>query len=183
MKTRLKTWYHNSILFELRQRTRAYFQPYVSRTCRSYIVDCQTFEVQPDVTMEIYWVEPPVGPGPGASVYIGGDEVMRFDCFGSDQGHYHFNVRQSKYLPGGETTRILYPAGTVGDHIAHAVSDFQRNLDYARAMNLSGRIRRVELDPRAIHRAAETLRQGLREVHQRHAEPPSPVRLESASDR
>ncbi len=59
----------------------------------------------------------PVGPGPGASVYVLGDEVMRFDCFGSDLGHYHFNVRQSRFVPNGESTRIYFSPGSVEDHI------------------------------------------------------------------
>lgn len=67
--------------------------------------------------MEVYWVSEPVGPGPGASVYVLGDEVMRFDCFGSDLGHYHFNVRQSRFVPNGESTRIYFSPGSVEDHI------------------------------------------------------------------
>ena len=73
---------------------------------------------------------PTVGPGPGASIYIRDDEVMRFDCFGSDLGHYHFNIRQAKFFVNGEKTRIFFPEGTVQDHIDQAAVQLRRNLDY-----------------------------------------------------
>jgi hypothetical protein len=117
--------------------------------------------------MEIYWVSEPVGPGPGASIYIHNDEVMRFDCFGSDLGHYHFNVRQSCFVPAGELTRIFFPTGSVLDHIENAVVQVRRNLDYGRGMNLDPKVRTVEIDQEAINEAAEVMRQKMIEIAER----------------
>lgn len=116
--------------------------------------------------MEVYWVSEPVGPGPGASIYIKGDEVMRFDCFGSNLGHYHFNIRQSKYVPAGELTRIYFPEGTVQDHIDNAVIQLRRNLDYGRGMNLDPQVRTVKLDQEAIDHSADVMRQDLMRIAQ-----------------
>lgn len=153
--------YHASILFELRQRARDAFKPRVLRSCRSYIHDLTTHPIQDHIFMEIYWVSEPVGPGPGASIYIHGDEVLRFDCFGSDVGHYHFNVRQSKFLPAGETTRIYFPSGSVEDHIENAVVQLRRNLDYGRGMNVDPKVRSIVIDQPAIDEAAILMRDRL----------------------
>jgi hypothetical protein len=116
--------------------------------------------------MEVYWVAEPVGPGPGASIYIHNDEVLRFDCFGSDLGHYHFNIRQSRFVPSGELTRIYFPPGTVPEHIENAAMQFRRNLDYGRGMNLDPKVRGVKIDAAAIDRAAELMRRELLRIYE-----------------
>ncbi len=114
--------------------------------------------------MEVYWVAPPVGPGPGASIYIIDDEVMRFDCFGSDLGHYHFNIRQAKFYPNGEKTRIYFPEGTVTDQIEYATVQLRRNLDYGRGLNTDPRIRAVKIDQQAVDEAADLMRERLFQI-------------------
>jgi hypothetical protein len=169
MKDWLQRKYQASLLFELRQRVRDQFQARPLRSCRTYIHDVSTHPIQDHVFMEVYWVSEPVGPGPGASIYIRGDEVLRFDCFGSDLGHYHFNVRQSRFVPCGELTRIYFPTGTVQDHIDHAAVQLRRNLDYARGMNLDPKIRTVVIDQAAIDRAAEVMCERMTEIANHHA--------------
>ena len=167
----LRNRYHASVLFELRQRLRDLSKPRVLRSCRCYIHDVVTHPIQDDIFMEVYWVSEPVGPGPGASVYICGDEVLRFDCFGSDLGHYHFNVRQSKFVPHGELTRIYFPFGSVEDHIENAVVQLKRNIDYGRGMNLDPKVRTVVINQQAIDEAAEWMRQELLRIAALHQQP------------
>jgi hypothetical protein len=155
----LRKRYQASILFELRQRLRRGPRPL--RSCRTYIHDLVTYQIQDNIFMEVYWVSDPVGPGPGASIYIHGDEVMRFDCFGSDLGHYHFNIRQAKFVPAGELTRIFFPEGSVQDHIANAVVQLRRNLDYGRGMSLDPHVRSVVLDQKALDQAAQWMQTEL----------------------
>jgi hypothetical protein len=162
----LVKFYRGSVLFELRQRLRDQFRPRVLRSCRTYIHGVVVHPIQEHIFMQVYWVAEPVGPGPGASIYIHSDEVMRFDCFGSDLGHYHFNIRQAKYLPSGELTRILFPEGSVEDHVDHAVVQLRRNLDYGRGLNVDPKVRAVKLDQAAIERAAETMRREMLRIHE-----------------
>ena len=161
MKKWLVQRYQTSSVYELRQRLRGLYKPRPLRSCRTYIHDLVTREIQDQIFMEVYWVSPPVGPGPGASIYIIDDEVMRFDCFGSDAGHYHFNIRQSKFLPNGEKTRIFFPDGTVEDQIENATVQLRRNLDYGRGLNTDPRIRAVKIDQTAVDEAAEWMRDEL----------------------
>jgi hypothetical protein len=156
--------YQASHAYELRQRLRGLYKPRPLRSCRSYIHDPVTREIQDQIFMEIYWVAPPVGPGPGASIYIVDDEVMRFDCFGSDLGHYHFNIRQSKFFPNGEKTRIFFPEGTVEKQIENATVQLCRNLDYGRGLNTDPRIRAVKIDQNAVEAAAAWMREQLLEI-------------------
>lgn len=170
----LKLWlqkrYQRSVLFELRQRTRDLFRARPLRSCRTYIQDVTTHTIQDDVVMEVYWVSEPVGPGPGASIYMHGDEVLRLDCFGSDLGHYHFNVRQSRFLPKGELTRIYFQPGTVQQHIDNGVFQLVKNLDYGRGMNVDPKVRLIELDPDAINVAAKFMRQEMMRINTERAE-------------
>jgi hypothetical protein len=158
--------YRSSLIFELRQRVRDQFKPRVLRSCRTYIRDLATHPIQDHMFMEVYWVDEPVGPGPGASIYINNDEVMRFDCFGSDLGHYHFNIRQSRFVPSGELTRIYFPISSVPEQIDNAVMQFRRNLDYGRGMNLDPKVRAVKIDQPAIDRAADLMRRELLRIYE-----------------
>lgn len=160
----LRRRYHASVFFELRQRFRSSLRPRSLRSQRDYIGDLVTVPIQENVFMEIYWVSEPVGPGPGASIYIHEDEVMRFDCFGSDLGHYHFNIRQSCFVPAGELTRIFFPQGSIQDHIDNAVVQVCRNLDYGRGMNLDPKVRTVPIDQEAINHAADVMKKEMMKI-------------------
>ena len=52
--------------------------------------DLVTYPIQDQVRLEVYWRDDEGGHGPASSLYVLGEEVFRFDCFGGDQGHYHF---------------------------------------------------------------------------------------------
>lgn len=161
--------YQSSPLFEVRQRLKGLYQPRPLRSCRSYIRDVRTLPIQEQVFMEVYWVAPPVGPGPGASVYMIDDEVMRFDCFGSHLGHYHFNIRQAKHFPNGEKTRIFFAAGTVAQQIDQAMVQLIRNLDYGRGLNTDARIRAIRINQPAVVQAAEWMRNEMLQINAEHS--------------
>lgn len=70
-----------------------------ARTPRSRLStasDLHVIDIQADVRLEIYWANRQLGPGPGACVFVLGDEILRLDCFGTAGlgGHYHINPRQ-----------------------------------------------------------------------------------------
>jgi hypothetical protein len=160
----IKQAYHASLAFELRQRIRAAVQPKRLRSCRTDIQNVVTHSIQSDVVMEVYWVTELFGPGPGASIYIVGDEVLRFDCFGGDAGHFHFNIRQARYVPQGEMTRVFFAPGTVQEHIDAAAIHLRRNLEYARGMNLDPKVRKIKLDQPSLDRASELMRTELMRI-------------------
>jgi hypothetical protein len=37
----------------------------------------------------VYWKILPIGKGPAVSLYAFGFQILRFDCFGATDGHFH----------------------------------------------------------------------------------------------
>src|SRR5262245_14455686 len=51
--------------------------------------DVEWIQVQPDVTLKVYWKILPIGKGPAVSLYVFEFQILRFDCFGARDGHFH----------------------------------------------------------------------------------------------
>src|SRR6266852_5590791 len=51
--------------------------------------DVEWIRVQPDVSLKVYWKVLPIGKGPAISLYIFEFQILRFDCFGATDGHFH----------------------------------------------------------------------------------------------
>jgi hypothetical protein len=86
--------------------------------------DLVQYPIQENVLLEVYWRDDAGGHGPAASLYIHDDEVFRFDCFGGDQGHCHYNLRQTR----GQ--RWYYEEGTVQENIDRSVFELTKNLPF-----------------------------------------------------
>lgn len=141
MNTLVKQWLHNSIFFGSLQAIRLKLRPIPRRSVNPWISHLTTIPVQPHVDLDVYWVGPPIGNGPGASLYVHGEELLRFDCLGGNVGHFHINMTQARCCPKGESARLYFPDGTISQHIEHAEFELRRNYEYARRMNRKPRIR------------------------------------------
>ena len=104
--------------------------------------------------METYCLGPPFGPCPAASVYVHDEEVMRLDCIGGAKGHFHVNMTQALFYPGGERARFYFPEGTVAEHIENAEFQLRKNLDYARRQNYKRSIREIQIDQAKLDHVA-----------------------------
>ena len=55
--------------------------------------DVEWIRVQPDVNLKVYWHMVPIGKGigkgPAISLYAFGFQILKFDCFGARDGHFH----------------------------------------------------------------------------------------------
>ena len=145
-----------------------------ARTPRSALPtasDHQVITIQEGVSLEVFWVNRQLGPGPGASLYVLGDEVLRLDCFGTQGlgGHYHINPRQTE-LYSMESARLFFPSGSHEDHIERAAFELERNLPAVLAMNRDARIRRIELNSVRLAQVADDLRRNMLELLERHRE-------------
>ena len=72
-----------------------------------------------------------------------------------------FNIRQAKFFPNGEKTRIFFPEGSVEEQIENAAIQLRRNLDYGRGLNTDPRVRAIKIDHLAVVQAAEWMREQL----------------------
>lgn len=145
---------------------------HTSRTPRSALPttsDHRVITIQEGVSLDIFWVCRKLGPGPGASLYVLGDEVLRLDCFGNQGlgGHYHINPRQTAFF-SLQSARLYFPLGSHEDHIEHAAFEVERNLPAVLTMNRDARIRKIELDSVQLTQVANDLRRIMLELLERH---------------
>ena len=135
------------------------------------------YQVQDGVRLEVYWADATVGPGPGASLFVLGDEVLRFDCFGEQglKGHFHINPEQVALTPGLTPARFFFPKGGYQDHIECAAFELEKNAPAALRMNRDPRLRRIQLDEAQLAKAAQDMRAGMFELLVKH-DPPSVTR-------
>ena len=101
--------------------------------------DLVEYPIQDNVRLESYWRDDAGGRGPAASLYVYDDEIMRFDCFGGDNGHCHFNLRQTR------GRRWMYPEGTFQDHIQQSLFDLRTNLNFCLQTHQDERVQEVQI--------------------------------------
>ncbi len=147
---------------------------YTARIPRSVLAtasDHRVIATQEEMRLEVYWVNRQLGPGPGASLYVLGDEVLRLDCFGAygQGGHYHINPRQVR-LNSLEPARLFFPAGSHEDHIERAAFELKKNLPAALSMNRNARIRRIEVDSTRLVQAANNMQKAMLDLLEKHRE-------------
>lgn len=112
------------------------------RSSAPHISDVAVRRLGPDFTIEAYWVNEPVGPGPAASLYAQGDEIMRLDCFGGSSGHMHVNMAQVGRIRAG-SARLYFEPGTMREHMERGGHELENNVTYAIRTNASWRIRQL----------------------------------------
>ena len=116
--------------------------------------DCVDYPIQENLRLEVYWRDDRAGYGPAASVYAFDQEVLRLDCFGEakkqgGKGHCHMNLKQTR------GRQWMYPAGSVSDHIVHAMHDLRQNLGYCLITNTEERIQEIKVDAETLEPLAQ----------------------------
>lgn len=99
------------------------------------IDDVELIPVQPDSYLAVYFKRYGRSTGPGVSLYVLDNEILRFDCFGPGRGHYHCLPCLAPY-PGRK--RIKFDADSVEAQISWCVEEISRN----NAAHLAGHFRR-----------------------------------------
>jgi hypothetical protein len=117
--------------------------------------DLTKYPIQDEVWLEVYWRDDRAGRGPCASLYARDVEVLRFDCFGDDQGHCHVNIEQNR----GQ--RWYYPAGTVRQHIDQSAFDLSKNVPFALRSHQDPAIQEMRIDPAKLSEAASQMRETM----------------------
>lgn len=123
--------------------------------------DLVEYTIQDNVTLQVYWRDDAGGRGPAASLYVYDDEIMRFDCFGGDNGHCHFNLRQTR------GRRWMYPTGSFADHIKQSLFDLQTNLTFCLQTHQDSRIQEIQIVHENLGQATEKMEAQLLEFADR----------------
>ena len=135
--------------------------------------DLVRYPVQDHVCLTVFWKVLDIGRGPAASLYVHGFEVLKFDCFGGHQGHYHVALRGDE---GASEFRLLLPEPTVEQQIDRMWFELTANLDYYLQRNPDPRVRKTRVAPENI----EKLRARIKEVMLKYQEKATPVHEEAA---
>ena len=120
--------------------------------------DLVEYPIQEDVLLQLYWRDDAGGRGPAASLYVYDDEIMRFDCFGGDNGHCHFNLRQTR------GRRWMYPEGSFEDHIQQSIFDLQTNLMFCLKTHQDTQVQEIQIVGESLEHAARKMETYLLEL-------------------
>lgn len=121
--------------------------------------DVVTYVIQPHLEFDIYWKDTgDVGIGPTVAVYIYEKEVLRFDCFGPDKGHYHIFT---EYEDGSKNDRIFWRESSRIDQISRTIWDLEKNLDTLIQLVSDGRIRQFQINHSALQSKLPIVRNQL----------------------
>jgi hypothetical protein len=103
------------------------------------------------IDAEVYRIHIRGDDGLGISVYVGGEEVFRFDCLGP-AGHYHVNLRQAMFASAGRVPRHRFASESVEAQAAESLEILKRDLENALETNWLPEVRVIATDL-ATHRA------------------------------
>lgn len=106
--------------------------------------DLASYKVQDGVRLDVFWKVLSIGRGPAFSLFIHDEEVMRFDCFGPGEGHFHLALS----APGEPAeSRLWFHEQNVRDQIDRSLFELSSNLDYFLERHPSSRVRGERIDP------------------------------------
>lgn len=100
---------------------------------------------QGSLIAEAYRLETRTGAGYGLSIYLHGEEILRFDCLGAG-GHWHHNLRQSMCVANGAVPRIFFVATEIPAQVIETLQLLERNLRATRDANWRTEVRATQWD-------------------------------------
>jgi hypothetical protein len=106
--------------------------------------DLEWIRVQPDVALKVYWKVLPIGKGPAVSLYVFEFQILRFDCFGARDGHFHLLLGWPS--PTSED-RIWLPEPNATAQVERTMFELTKNVTYYLQRHNDERVRRLQLEP------------------------------------
>jgi hypothetical protein len=114
------------------------------------------FVIQPDAYLEVFWKDVAMGSGPGLSLVIRDEEVLRFDCLGAGGGHFH--IEPERGISGSSQYRLRFPERTIEEQVERTIFELRTNLDTYLRHNRNPSVRRATLNPGALNQAIDKAR-------------------------
>ncbi len=113
-------------------------------------------DIQPDVYIRVSWKDRENGRGPWAALHVDGEEVLRFDCFGVNRGHYHVYPARS-HEDGDEQWHREFGDLTTDVQIELSVREIVEHAQRHLAGSASVAVRSVRLDPSRLTTASASM--------------------------
>jgi hypothetical protein len=76
-------------------------------------------KIQDEVFFQVYWKSLQIGMGPAVILKAYGQEILKFDCFGKEKGHYH--------IAPNYDFRIYFVEETIIDQIHRTIQELEIN--------------------------------------------------------
>jgi len=108
--------------------------------------DVEWVRIQSEVDLEVYWKVLPIGKGPAISLYAFGFQILKFDCFGATDGHFHLFLGWPS--PTSED-RIWLPEPSATAQIERAIFELRKNAPYYLQRHRDERVRCLRLESEA----------------------------------
>ncbi len=113
--------------------------------------------------LECYRLQINGAQGVGLSVYIGPEELQRFDCLGTT-GHFHYNFQQSRWIADGAVTRLAFGADTVAEQVSEGLYRLRRDLINLQRGNWRPQVRQMEVGTSDVEAAANWAEDSLQRL-------------------
>lgn len=109
-------------------------------------------------SLQLYWKVLKTGRGPAVFLQVNGYEVVRFDCFGASDGHYHVRTMEWRRRA---VQRLEMPEKTREDQIERALFEVEHNARWYLDRHPLSRVRNTKIDPRRLAAAVAEARETL----------------------
>jgi hypothetical protein len=118
-----------------------------------------------DVDLVSFWLDERIGGGGTGvcfAVFCHGYEVLRFDCFGGDLGHFHIAPFTPWAIFGNEERRLQFREQTIEQQVERALFEVEENLEFYLQLNPRARLRRTRLEREQRRAACSAARERAR---------------------
>ena len=104
-------------------------------------------------SLNVYWKVLKIGKGPAAIFKVYDTELLKFDCFGKDKGHYHLSPDYSR--------RIFFKEDSALEQINKASLELKNNLHKFLGMQKNEKIRNIEIPFENLENALHIMREKM----------------------
>lgn len=109
--------------------------------------DVEIIPIQTNLELVVYWKVLRIGKGPAVILQAHKKEILKFDCFGKDDGHFHAAPNYGK--------RIFFEEETALDQIEQTVRELNEKGQFYLNKQEQSAIRNIEIDQEKLSKAVE----------------------------
>lgn len=117
--------------------------------------DVCRIDIQEGVYLLVYWKLLKIGKGPAVNLNVFEEEVLKFDCFGEGDGHYHVQIN------GASNLRIYFIEESALRQIERTSFELKRNLKSFLKMNSKRMIRTTKVDQEKLELAVDRMKKKM----------------------
>ena len=100
--------------------------------------DVEVIPIQSKLELVVYWKVLKIGKGPAVTLKAYGKEILKFDCFGKDDGHFHVAPKFGD--------RIFFEKETASGQIEQTANELNTKAQSYLSRQEENRIRNIRID-------------------------------------